>query len=93
MQEAILSPYGLKFAQGIIHVISNCLPNKGKKKKLENLRRKWILLKLSGQMISKYKKPNDEFRPQTKSLWRQGGHKWSDSRWFRLLLCLLRPTL
>lgn len=31
MQEAILSPYGLKFAQGIIHVISNCLSTKGKK--------------------------------------------------------------
>lgn len=34
MQEAILSPYGLKFAQGIIHVINNCPPNKGKKKKV-----------------------------------------------------------
>lgn len=31
MQEAILPPYGLKFAQGIIHVISNCLSTKGKK--------------------------------------------------------------
>lgn len=40
MQEAILSPYGLKFAQGIIHVISNCLSAERKKKKsLENLRR------------------------------------------------------
>lgn len=31
MQEAILSPYGLKFAQGIIHVISNCLSTEGEK--------------------------------------------------------------
>lgn len=45
MQEAILSPYGLKFAQGIIHVISNCLSTKGKKN-LENLRRIWLLLKM-----------------------------------------------
>lgn len=30
MQEALLSPYGLKFAQGIIHMISNCLSTKGK---------------------------------------------------------------
>lgn len=44
MQEAILSPYGLKFAQGIIHVISNCLSSKGKN--LGNLRRIWLLLKM-----------------------------------------------
>lgn len=34
MQEVILSPYGLKFAQGIIHVISNCLSAERKKKKI-----------------------------------------------------------
>lgn len=47
MQEAILSPYGLKFAQGIIHVISNCLSTKGEKKTtLENLRRIWLFMKM-----------------------------------------------
>lgn len=44
MQEAILSPYGLKFAQGIIHVISNCLSTK--EKNLGNLRRIWLFLKM-----------------------------------------------
>jgi len=42
MQEAILSPYGLKFAQGIIQVISNCLSTTGKN--LENVRRIWLLM-------------------------------------------------